>query len=118
MHSELARIGIFAPELMGIRGLGRAGGQPREPDWPVRATDVPLIVIMIVALIRKKRPILLGRDLLIFKVHDLDTYGFWGMAHETRPDSAMLLAARSMSWSEATDACRSSRRDRAIPQPA
>ena len=58
-----------------------------------RLAAVPLIVIMIVAVLSTKVPILLGQDWLIFHVRQLDRYGFWSMAHETRTDWAMLLGA-------------------------
>ena len=40
-----------------------------------------------------KIPILFGRDLGPFAVRDLDRYGFWSMAHESRTDFAMLLGS-------------------------
>ena len=58
-----------------------------------RYAAVPLIVIMIVAIISTKIPILLGSDWLIFQVRELSRYGFWSFAHETRTDWAMLLGA-------------------------
>jgi uncharacterized membrane protein YphA (DoxX/SURF4 family) len=58
-----------------------------------RLAAVPIIVIMAVAIVSTKVPILLGHDWLIFHVRNLDSYGFWSMAHETRTDWAMLLGA-------------------------
>jgi len=58
-----------------------------------RLASVPIIVIMVVAIISTKIPILLGHDWLIFHVRALDTYGFWSMAHEARTDWAMLMGA-------------------------
>jgi putative oxidoreductase len=58
-----------------------------------RLASVPLIVIMIVAIISTKVPILLGHDWLIFHLRDLDRYGWWSMLHETRTDWAMLCGA-------------------------
>ena len=58
-----------------------------------RLASVPIIVIMIVAIVSTKIPILLGDNWLIFKVRALDSYGFWSMAHEIRADWAMLLGA-------------------------
>ncbi|MFW6040089.1 MAG: DoxX family protein [Gemmatimonadota bacterium] len=52
-----------------------------------------LAVDMVVAIVTTKIPILLGRDLGPFQVRDLDTYGFWSMAHEARTDWAMLLGS-------------------------
>lgn len=61
--------------------------------WRARAAALPLIVIMIVALLSTKVPILLGHDWLIFKVRPLKTYGVWSMLHESRTDWAMLCGA-------------------------
>jgi uncharacterized membrane protein YphA (DoxX/SURF4 family) len=58
-----------------------------------RLAAVPLIIIMIVAILSTKVPILLGHDWLIFHLRPLERYGFWSMAHETRTDWAMLLSA-------------------------
>lgn len=58
-----------------------------------RLAAVPLIVIMIVALLSTKLPILLGHDWWIFHVRDLDRYGFWSAHHEARTDMAMLLGS-------------------------
>lgn len=58
-----------------------------------RVAAVPLIIIMLVALLSTKLPILLGHDWLIFHVRDLDRYGFLSMTHEARTDVAMLLEA-------------------------
>lgn len=58
-----------------------------------RLAAIPLIVIMIVALISTKIPILLGHDFWIFHVTKLPRYGFWSMAHEARADLCMLLGA-------------------------
>lgn len=92
---RFAKIGIPAPELMGplvgwtelicglLLGVGLLG----------RIATIPLIVVMIVAIVSTKIPILLGRDWWIFSVRDLDRYGFFSMTHETRTDYAMLLGA-------------------------
>ena len=92
---RFAGIGIPYPELMGpfVGWVELLCGVLLLVGWYARAAAVPLIVIMVVAIVSTKVPILLGRDWLIFKVRDLDTYGFWSMAHETRTDWAMLLAA-------------------------
>jgi uncharacterized membrane protein YphA (DoxX/SURF4 family) len=58
-----------------------------------RFAAVPLIVIMIVAILSTKVPILLGQDWWIFNLRPLGRYGFWSMAHETRTDWAMVLGA-------------------------
>lgn len=95
---RFAGIGIPYPEIMapfvGIVEL--ICGLMLLVGWYSRAAAVPLIVIMVVAIVSTKVPILLGQDWLIFKVRKLDTYGFWSMAHETRTDWAMLLGALFM----------------------
>ncbi len=53
---------------------------------------LPLIVVMIVAIVSTKIPMLLGHDLWIFHTPKLARYGFWSMAHEARADFTMLLA--------------------------
>jgi uncharacterized membrane protein YphA (DoxX/SURF4 family) len=52
-----------------------------------------LIIIMIVAIVSTKVPILLGRPFWIFTLPDLKRYGFWSMQHEARADFCMLLGA-------------------------
>ena len=56
-----------------------------------RLAPIPLIIIMIVALVSTKVPILLGHDFWIFHVAKLPRYGFWSMLHEARTDFDMLL---------------------------
>lgn len=58
-----------------------------------RLAAIPLVVIMIVAILSTKVPILLGHDWLIFHVRPLDRYGWWSMLHEIRADWAMLCGA-------------------------
>lgn len=58
-----------------------------------RLAAIPLIIIMIVALISTKLPILLGHDWWIFHVRELSRYGFWSAQHEARTDMIMLLSS-------------------------
>jgi putative oxidoreductase len=58
-----------------------------------RLAAIPLIVIMIVAVVSTKIPILLGHDFWIFHAAKFPHYGFWSMAHEARADLCMLLGA-------------------------
>ncbi len=63
-------------------------------SWPVHeAAAIPLIVIMIVAIVSTKLPILLGHDFRIFHLPKLSRYGFWSMMHEARTDFCMLLGS-------------------------
>ena len=57
-----------------------------------RLAAIPLIVIMIVALVSTKLPILLGHDVWIFHLAaDIKRTGFWSTMHESRADLTMLL---------------------------
>jgi putative oxidoreductase len=57
-----------------------------------RLAAIPLIVIMIVALVSTKLPILLGHDVWMFRLaQDIKRTGFWSMMHEARADLTMLL---------------------------
>lgn len=58
-----------------------------------RLAAVPMLVIMLVAIITTKIPILLGHGFGPFAVRELSQYGFWSMAHEMRTDWAMLLGS-------------------------
>ncbi|PZN97204.1 MAG: DoxX family protein [Alphaproteobacteria bacterium] len=90
---RFAKIGIPMPELMGpfVGIVELACGLLMLVGLCARLAAVPLIVIMIVAIISTKVPILLGQDWLMFKLRDLDRYGFLSMTHETRTDFAMLM---------------------------
>jgi putative oxidoreductase len=68
--------------------------------------SIPLIIIMIVALVSTKLPILLGHDVwLSHLAQDIKRTGFWSMMHEARADLTMLLGciylaiAGAGSWS-------------------
>jgi putative oxidoreductase len=56
-----------------------------------RLAVIPLIVIMVVAILSTKVPILLGHNFWIFHLPKLPRYGFWSMMHEARDDFAMSL---------------------------
>jgi putative oxidoreductase len=57
-----------------------------------RLASIPLIIIMIVALVSTKLPILLGHDVWMFHLaSDIKRTGFWSMMHEARADLTMLL---------------------------
>jgi putative oxidoreductase len=56
-----------------------------------RLASIPLIVIMLVAIVSTKVPILLGHEWWIFHLPKLSRYGFWSMLHEARTDFDMLL---------------------------
>jgi len=58
-----------------------------------RLAAIPLLVIMIVAIVSTKIPLLLGHNFWIFHVPKMPRYGFWSMMHEARDDFAMLLGS-------------------------
>jgi putative oxidoreductase len=56
-----------------------------------RFAAIPLIIVMLVAIVSTKIPLLVGQDVWIFHVQAMPRYGFWSMAHEARNDFCMLL---------------------------
>lgn len=92
---RFAGIGIPWPEVMGpfVGVVELVCGLLMLAGLFARLAAVPLIIIMVVAIVSTKIPILLGSDLLMFNVRDLDRYGFLSMTHETRTDFAMLMEA-------------------------
>lgn len=89
------RIGIPWPEFFGplVGVLELLAGIMFLVGYASRIAAIPIIVIMIVAIISTKIPILLGREWWIFSLRDLDRYGFLSFTHETRTDWAMLMGA-------------------------
>ena len=92
---RFAKIGIPYPELMGpfVGAIETICGALIILGLFTRLASIPLIVIMIVAIISTKVPILLGHDFWIFHVPKLSRYGFWSMMHEARTDFDMLLGS-------------------------
>jgi uncharacterized membrane protein YphA (DoxX/SURF4 family) len=92
---RFAKIGLPWPDLLGpfVGVVETLSGALIILGLFTRVAAIPLIIIMIVALISTKLPILLGRDLWIFHVQDLKRYGFWSMQHEARADFCMLLGS-------------------------
>lgn len=92
---RFARIGIPWPEFFGplVGVLELLAGVLFLIGYASRVAAVPIIVIMIVAIVSTKIPILLGREWWIFSLRDLDRYGFLSFTHETRTDWAMLMGA-------------------------
>ena len=58
-----------------------------------RGAAIAMLVNMTVAIIVTKIPIAFGESFGPFILRDLDTYGFWSMAHEIRTDFAMWLGS-------------------------
>jgi putative oxidoreductase len=90
---RFAHIGIPSPELMGpLVGVAEiVCGALLILGLFTRLASIPLIVIMIVAIVSTKVPILLGHDVWIFHLPKLPRYGLWSMLHEARADFDMLL---------------------------
>jgi len=92
---RFAKIGIPYPDLMGpfVGWAETISGVLIILGLFTRLASTTLIVIMIVAIISTKVPILLGHDFWIFHVVKLPRYGFWSMMHEARTDLDMLLGS-------------------------
>ena len=92
---RFANIGIPYPELMGpfVGIVEIVCGALIILGLFTRLAAIPLIVIMIVAIVSTKVPILLGHDFWIFHLPKLSRYGFWSMMHEARTDFCMLLGS-------------------------
>ncbi len=90
---RFVKIGIPWPEVMGpFVGVVETGcGLLIILGLLTRLAAIPLIIIMIVALVSTKLPLMLGHDVWIFHVPAGARYGFWGMAHEARTDLCMLF---------------------------
>jgi putative oxidoreductase len=92
---RFANIGIPYPDLMApfVGIVETVCGALIILGLFTRLAAIPLIIIMIVAIVSTKIPILLGHDLWIFHVPKLSRYGFWSMSHEARADFTMLLGS-------------------------
>jgi uncharacterized membrane protein YphA (DoxX/SURF4 family) len=91
---RFAKIGIPFPDIMGpfVGVVELICGSLIIVGLLTRLAAVPLIVIMIVALISTKLPILLGHDVGMFHLSaDMKRLGFWSAMHEARADLTMLL---------------------------
>ena len=92
---RFANIGIPYPEVIGpfVGTVEIVCGALIILGLLTRLAAIPLIVIMVVATVSTKIPVLLGHDFSIFNLPKLPRYGFWSMAHEARADFCMLLGA-------------------------
>jgi uncharacterized membrane protein YphA (DoxX/SURF4 family) len=88
------RIGIPYPDVMGpfVGVVEIVCGALIIVGLFTRLAAIPLIVIMIVAIVSTKIPILLGHDFWIFHVAKFPRYGFWSMG--ARGARGSLHAAR------------------------
>lgn len=92
---RFAKIGIPSPEVMGplVGVVESVCGALVLLGLATRLAVLPLLGVMAVAFVTTKIPILLGHDLGPFRVRELPYYGFWGLAHETRTDFAMIMGS-------------------------
>lgn len=92
---RFTHIGIPYPDLMGpfVGVVEVVCGALIILGLATRLAAIPLIIVMIVAIVSTKIPILLGHDLWIFHLPKFARYGFWSMLHEARTDFDMLLGA-------------------------
>jgi putative oxidoreductase len=58
-----------------------------------RGAALAMLINMTVAIIVTKIPIAVGKSFGPFVLRELNTYGFWSMAHEMRTDFAMWLGS-------------------------
>ena len=58
-----------------------------------RGAAIAMLINMTVAIVVTKIPIAFGESFGPFVLRDLNTYGFWSMAHEMRTDFAMWLGS-------------------------
>jgi len=91
---RFARIGIPFPDIMGpfVGVVEIICGTLIIIGLLTRLASVPLIIIMIVALVSTKLPILAGHDVWLFHLAaSMKRLGFWSTMHESRTDLTMLL---------------------------
>ena len=91
---RFTKIGIPFPEIMGpfVGVVEIICGTLIILGLFTRLAAVPLIIIMIVALVSTKLPILLGHDVGLFHLsQDMKRTGFWSAMHKSRADLTMLF---------------------------
>jgi len=90
---RFARIGIPAPEVMGpfVGAVEVIGGLLLLLGLLTRPAAAILWIVISVAILSTKVPILLGHGYWLFSVANLPRYGFWSMVHEARTDFCLWL---------------------------
>lgn len=90
---RFAKIGIPWPDILGlfVGVVETSCGALIILGLATRFAAIPLIIVMLVAIVSTKIPMLVGQDVWIFHVQTMPRYGFWSMAHEARNDFCMLL---------------------------
>jgi putative oxidoreductase len=92
---RFAKIGIPYPDLMGpfVGVVETVCGLLIILGLFTRLPTIPLLIVMIVAVISTKAPILVGNDVGPFHLAaDIKRVGFWSAQHEARADLTMFLA--------------------------
>lgn len=97
---RFAKIGIPFAEIMGpcVGATEILCGALLLAGLVTRLAAVPLIIVMLVAIVSTKLPILLGYGFWGLSLRNLASYGFWSMAHEARTDFCMLLGSLFLLW--------------------
>ncbi len=92
---RFANIGIPYPEVMGpfVGVVEIVCGALIIAGLLTRLAAVPLLIIMVVAILSTKIPMLLGHEYWMFHLPKLNRYGFWSMMHEARTDLCMFFGA-------------------------
>jgi putative oxidoreductase len=92
---RFAKIGIPSADVMGpfVGVVEIVCGTLILVGFLTRLAAIPLIINMLVAILSTKIPILIGHGFWGFSLRAVPYGGFWGMAHETRTDFAMLLGS-------------------------
>jgi len=92
---RFANIGIPYPEVMGpfVGVVEIVCGALIIAGLFTRLAAVPLLIIMVVAILSTKIPMLLGHEYWIFHLPKLNRYGFWSMMHEARTDLCMFVGS-------------------------
>jgi putative oxidoreductase len=90
---RFARIGIPAPEVMGIfvGVVEILAGSAVILGLLTRPAALALLINISVAILSTKIPIVVGHGFWVFSLPKLQHYGFWSMAHEARTDFCMWL---------------------------
>ena len=88
-------MGFPAPEFFGpfVGGFEIVAGLLILAGLTTRLGALITFLIMIVAIVVTKIPILFGESFGPFVVRELSSYGFWSMVHEMRTDFAMFLGS-------------------------
>ena len=90
---RFAKIGLPAPDVLGpvVGGVEIAAGALVIVGLLIRPAALALWIVISVALVSTKVPMLLGHEFWIFSLRKLSHYGFWSMAHQVRTDFCMWM---------------------------